>query len=427
MSRRRPSPPLPRSSFEYALLHAWLSVGEVPPAIDRWLPRYIREHVKVQTERRVLGARAATFMDGLCAWGTLASFSAFCRRRPPLEAVASFSAAITRPRDLLQTWKQADESFVARIQALMAGADPDGVKAALQQGDLNARCIAAGVPPWQAPYLARRAEISGEEWLNAFLVQQAVHPPLWLRLNQATEMAAVVAELQAQGFEVTESEGALRVVGLLPLEHTEAWKRGAIEIQDRGSQRVGEAVPLSGRTVWDACAGYGGKTLQLSSRLRGKGVVYASDIEEERLTALKERARRAGVPNIRTSTWDGTQLPTFPLEVQRHGGFHAILVDAPCSGSGTWRRRPDGRLRQSIGLAKLVETQSRILKGAAAALRPGGALVYATCSVWVEENETVVKGFLAEHPDFSLGETRLVGGPGEDADSLFYAVLSRAV
>jgi 16S rRNA (cytosine967-C5)-methyltransferase len=376
------------------------------------------------------------FVDDAVAWGTLAAFSPFrVRGRPVGDASLKFAAAVHRPRELLQLWRRADAGFAANVRALAAGGDPTGDRAALAAlaagaAEADVRILAGlvrdGVPPWHAAALARRAERSGEDWLARWLARQASRPPLWLRVAVPRHTGAVRDTLVADGLRVVGQDGAaLAVEGATPVFRTRAWREGGVEVQDLASQRVGEQVPVAvGRFVWDACAGTGGKTMQLWSRLGGRGAVHASDVSPARLAELRKRLQRVDGRNVRVQGWDGLGAPVLAAEVQARRGFDAVLVDAPCSGSGTWRRRPDARLRAvPTALARWAAQQGALLHHAAGAVRPGGALVYATCSVFAEEDEDVVAAFLAAHPGWSLESEQLHGAPDLDADTLYAAVL----
>ena len=156
-----------------------------------------------------------------------------------------------------------------------------------------------------------------------------------------------------------------------------------------------------GARVVDFCAGAGGKTLAIAAQMNNKGRIVACDVSEGRLKRGAERFRRAGVHNAETRLL-ASETDKW---VKRHkGGFDRVLVDAPCTGTGTWRRNPDARWRGSEenGLENLLALQARILASAARLVKPGGRLVYATCSMLSEENEERVAGFLAAHPDFSV-------------------------
>ncbi|RMG63167.1 MAG: RsmB/NOP family class I SAM-dependent RNA methyltransferase [Calditrichaeota bacterium] len=289
-----------------------------------------------------------------------------------------------------------------------------------------------GLPLWYTACVEERAVRSGWETprLQLFLERQSFRPPLWLRLNAPEQGEQVLAELAASGF-VAEADGlALKVRGQRGIFELQCYRKGWVEIQDWASQQLGRLVwARPGQMVWDCCAGGGGKTLQIATDPQGlnrRGAVYASDIREYKLKELLQRARRAQLPNIRVLPWDGNTLPAFGKEVEKRRGFHWVLVDAPCSATGTWRRNPDAKYRfHPSGLEEWVALQARLLSRAADAVRPGGRLVYATCSWLVQENEQVVQQFLADHPQFHLLEMQLFGNPDRDADTTFGAVLEK--
>ena len=261
-------------------------------------------------------------------------------------------------------------------------------------------------------------------------------PPLWLRTSHSTVDKAISRladeDLTAEAFPAL--LGAMRLVPTRGnLYESATFKAGLVEIQDLGSQAIGAACsPAPGQRWWDACAGAGGKSLQLASMMNEKGLVLATDIREYKLTDLRKRARRAHLSNIQAKPWDGKEIPGKP------GSFHGVLVDAPCTCTGTWRRNPDARWtmkREEIAAA--VATQSEILEAVIPALRQMGVLVYATCSLCDAENEGVVQGFLDRHPEFSLDPMvhPLHGGMTEgmfrvtptsfDCDAMFVARMRR--
>jgi 16S rRNA (cytosine967-C5)-methyltransferase len=263
--------------------------------------------------------------------------------------------------------------------------------------------------------------------LSSFLKAQTTRPPLWVRVNHPDKTDHVVHTLCQEGYVVQNVEGALSVSGERGIFLSDVYKQGLIEIQDFASQKAGASVQARpGDVVWDACAGGGGKTLQIASRLQNKGAVYASDVREFKLEEVKKRARRAGFFNVRCEPWDGVALPSFPREVEKRGGFDWVLVDAPCSSSGTWRRNPDAKYRiGESSVAEISALQKSILSNAARAVGAKGNLVYSTCSWLVDENEDVVRAFLSENPSFHLLEMRLLGSPCANSDTLFSAVLAR--
>jgi 16S rRNA (cytosine967-C5)-methyltransferase len=186
--------------------------------------------------------------------------------------------------------------------------------------------------------------------------------------------------------------------GLFALE---AFKHGWFEVQDEGSQLVADLVDAkAGERVVDFCAGAGGKTLAIAANMGGKGRILAFDVNEHRMKDLQKRLKRANVQNTESRLIEGLNDPYL----RRHK--HAIdwvLVDAPCTGSGTWRRNPDMKWRTALqDLQEMVGLQASILEAAAKLVKSGGKLVYATCSILPEENTQQVQKFLSNNPDFSL-------------------------
>ena len=240
---------------------------------------------------------------------------------------------------------------------------------------------------------------------DAEMAASLVPPPLDLRVNPLkSSRDAVLRQLRAQGLRAEPTPLAplgLRLPGRLALGLLPGLKTGEIEIQDEGSQLVAHLVDARpGARVVDFCAGAGGKTLALAAQMQNRGHLVACDLNEARLKRCAERLRRAGLHN------GETRLLTSETDrwIKRHkGSFDRVLVDAPCTGTGTWRRNPDARGRApDLGLDGLVALQARILASAARLVRPGGRLVYATCSLIEAENEGQVAAFLAANPAFRV-------------------------
>lgn len=184
-----------------------------------------------------------------------------------------------------------------------------------------------------------------------------------------------------------------------PWATEQSFLKGWFEVQDEGSQLAAMLSDVQpGMQVADVCAGGGGKTLALAALMQGKGQIYAYDVDGRRLAPLKQRADRAGAHNIQIRA----PMRTRDALEDLRGRMDAVLVDAPCTGSGTWRRNPDAkwRLRPSA-LAKRLEEQREALAMAAPLVKPGGRLVYVTCSVLPEENEDQVAAFVQSYPDFA--------------------------
>lgn len=234
-------------------------------------------------------------------------------------------------------------------------------------------------------------------------IAQAMNQPATLDLRVNTLKATreqTAQSLLDEGYETTNtpySPVGLRRNKRSPLNQTTAFKNGWIEVQDEGSQLLSMLVePHAGETVVDFCAGAGGKTLQLGSLMQNRGSLYAFDVSEKRLQQFKPRLKRAGLDNVRSVVIQNEN----DVHVKRlRGKVDRVLVDAPCSGTGTLRRNPDIKWRH-IDLKSITQTQLAILKSAATLLKSGGRLVYATCSILPEENEDIVASFLQENKNF---------------------------
>jgi 16S rRNA (cytosine967-C5)-methyltransferase len=192
----------------------------------------------------------------------------------------------------------------------------------------------------------------------------------------------------------------LEYVGAKDLFKTQAFHAGRFELQDISSQAVGlVCAPLPGSTWWDACAGEGGKTLHLSDLMGNKGLIWASDRAQWRLKSLRHRAARAGVFNYRAAVWNGgPRLPTKTL-------FDGVLVDAPCSGIGTWGRNPHARwTTRPEDVLELASVQMQLLANVCPALKPGGLLVYAVCTLARAETIQVAAEFDTLHKEFERAQ-----------------------
>ena len=188
-------------------------------------------------------------------------------------------------------------------------------------------------------------------------------------------------------------------------------------------------APQPGERVLDACAAPGGKTAVLAALMRGQGELVAMDLHQDRIVRLLENVERLQLANVRIVKADASRWPSTPDELQRAGeGFDRILLDVPCTNTGVIRRRPDARWRFSINrMTSLASVQRAILDRAAGLLKPGGCLVYSTCSLEPEENLGMVNAWLAGHPSFVLEEHRLLFPPETSTDGAFAARLRKAV
>ena len=375
---------------------------------------------------------------------------------------------------------QHDRAFIAegvfavlrRLRSLTAQAGTNAVRplaiaAAIRELGLSLRelepALSADEQVWAREFKTRKPTLTPAEladlpdWLwdalgaalpeerDALARSWLAPAPLDLRVNPLkTTREAAQSALAADGIASTPTPYAplgLRVAGKPALQHHVLFTSGAIEVQDEGSQLLGYLVaPRRSEMVVDFCAGAGGKTLLLGALMRSQGRLYAFDISPRRLANLKPRLARSGLSNV------------YPVRIEderdRHvkrlaGKIDRVLVDAPCTGFGTLRRNPDLKWRQpQTAVAELAAKQARLLAAAATLVKPGGRLVYATCSVLPDENEAIVEGFLAVHPEFALGnaaaelaraEIALDTGPmlrlyphRQGCDGFFAAVLERA-
>lgn len=262
--------------------------------------------------------------------------------------------------------------------------------------------IQAELPEWVVERLRLHHDDAAILALGRAMQQPA---PLDLRVNTLkANRDEVLQSLQAEGYDAKAtpwSPQGIRLKDKPALNKHALFLSGKFEVQDEGSQLLGLLLaPKRNDMVVDFCAGAGGKTLMLGALMNSQGRLYAWDISEKRLTNLKPRLARSGLSNVQP------QLIAHENDskVKRLAGkIDRVLVDAPCSGLGTLRRNPDLKFRQSEqSVAELNAKQAAILASAARLLKSGGRLVYATCSVLHEENQTVVEGFLAAHPDFRL-------------------------
>jgi 16S rRNA (cytosine967-C5)-methyltransferase len=262
--------------------------------------------------------------------------------------------------------------------------------------------VAGDYPEWLEPYFARAfGEARAEE--GAALAARA---PLDLRANTlkgGREAAqAALSDLKPQptrwspwGLRIHLSADAKS-----PAIHAEpAFIKGMIEVQDEGSQLAALFTGgQAGEQVVDLCAGAGGKTLALAAMMANKGQIYATDDDKRRLAPIHDRLKRAGARNVqvRTPKSVGGELDDLA------GRIDLVLIDAPCTGTGAWRRNPDAKWRMRPGaLEQRVKEQAEVLDRAVPLLKPGGRIAYVTCSVLDEENGAQVRGFLARHADFS--------------------------
>ncbi len=348
---------------------------------DAVAARFFREH-------RQLGPRErATLSDTL--YNVL-------RRKPLFEHFAA-SGHGSKPR---------------RMAILGFGASREFLDAALspQEHQWLDRCNAIAIdgllelhrhnlPDWLAQPL--KLQLGADFWsLAASLMEPGT---LDLRVNilnaKRQDVRRELTNAGVSSAETPYSPWGLRVVGKPSLARQDAFIRGAIEVQDEGSQLLALLLDAKrGEMVADFCAGAGGKTLAVGATMRNTGRLYAFDTSAHRLDALRPRVARSGLSNVHPAAIAHERDDRIK---RLAGKMDRVLVDAPCSGSGTLRRHPDLKWRQSqASVDSVAATQAAVLQGAARLVKPGGRLVYATCSLLAQENEHVAQAFTAAHPAF---------------------------
>jgi 16S rRNA (cytosine967-C5)-methyltransferase len=314
---------------------------------------------------------------------------------------------------------------------------------ALKAADIEslAPAMRLSLPDWLFDRLV--AESSEQEAI-AFGRAMLKQAPLDLRVNtMLANREQVIEQLIASGIDAKPTKFSpvgIRVAGKPAINRSDLFTSGAIEVQDEGSQLLAYLVaPKRREMVIDFCAGAGGKTLHMGMMMQSQGRLYAFDVSETRLNNLAPRLKRSGLSNVHPqliSTENDIRVKRLTGKIDR------VLIDAPCSGLGTLRRNPDLKWRQSAtSIDELAVKQKAIVNAAAMLLRPGGRLVYATCSVLAQENRAVVEEFLATHPDYSkidcreaLDDSHIALDCGEylelrpqthDTDAFFAAVLQK--
>jgi 16S rRNA (cytosine967-C5)-methyltransferase len=328
--------------------------------------KVLREHLKAERDIMPSDARAVS----------LSVFNYF-RWRGWLDLDAPLNLQIRKARELATNF----------------AADPHSFS--------DASLVERVAPNW----IAEEMEIK-PAWARAIQAE----PKLWLRAKPG-QGRALCEKLGAAKLEKTLLPDAILYKGEEDLFKRPEFHAGEFEIQDIASQAVGWlCAPQPGETWWDACAGEGGKTLHLSALMQNKGLIWASDRAEWRLKNLKRRAARAQVFNFRAAPWDGSaRLPTKTK-------FDGVLVDAPCSGVGTWQRNPHARWTTTLtDVRELAAIQRQLLAHAASSVKPGGKLIFAVCTLTRSETTEVVADFNAK---FAADFEPLVLPPISETQSL---------
>ncbi|MEP7070561.1 MAG: RsmB/NOP family class I SAM-dependent RNA methyltransferase [Usitatibacter sp.] len=408
-----------------AIIHALAIVLPATAPADRLLSDFFRDNKSLGHRDRALIADTVY---------------AALRRRRLLEHVTPRAT----PREIaLATLVKLQGVGLSQIESALKGEEKNWL-AALKAQDIDALPfeVRADLPDWVIAKLRKTMDDAALLALARGLQSAA---PLDLRVNSMKAPREAVLERLAydeiEANPTRHSPLGVRLREKPVLNKHPMFLDGAVEVQDEGSQLLGMLMePRRGEMVVDFCAGAGGKTLQMGAAMSSSGRLYAFDVSDKRLANLTPRLKRSGLSNVFPQRISGENDP----KVKRlRGKIDRVLVDAPCTGLGTLRRNPDLKQRQSLeGLDELNVKQRSILAAAAALVKPGGRLVYGTCSLLTEENEDIVVDFLKANEDFALvpaaevlkrqGVT--VTGSGDylrlyphvhDTDGFFAAVMER--
>ncbi|WP_114662985.1 RsmB/NOP family class I SAM-dependent RNA methyltransferase [Polynucleobacter necessarius] len=366
---------------------------------DRVVSRYFRSEPQLGNRDRALIAESAFAI--LRRKNEFSQFAASgvgsqARRLPLLGLLSALSEgglgsgnrAESAIADLAHVLKPGEYEWLQRVSTV----DPAALNALVRNN----------LPEWLWDAFGK---YPGEE-AREDLAKSLMHPALLdLRANtMKTNRDELLAQMNAlggryQAVPTPYAPDGVRIMGKPALQNTAAFKSGLFEVQDEGSQLLAYLLaPKHGEMVVDFCAGAGGKTLAIGALMRSTGRLYAFDTSERRLANLKPRQARSGLSNVHPVWIDSEN----DAKIKRLAGkIDRVLVDAPCSGMGTLRRNPDLKWRQTPeGVSELNQKQMSILSSAVRLLKPGGRLVYATCSLLPEENQAIAEKFLETHPEF---------------------------
>ena len=374
----------------HAKIHALIELVTAVEAGDRPADDLTRAYF---ASRRYAGSKdRAEVIERLYALG---------RRRGELAERLSASGGSVTPRTLVVALLRhlgtpaevIEQAYCGAVHAPAPLSELERRALSVDPAQSVSRAARLGVPSWFLDELCA----NGVEEVDALCQALQNEAPMDLRVNvAATTRKAFIERLRALDVaaELTPwSPWGVRLRSRRPLP-PELTRAGLFEPQDEASQLVALAVDVQpGHRVLDLCAGAGGKTLAMAAVLGGQGQVVATDVSAGRLEHLVPRLRAAGASNVTLRAIEGIGDPWL---VGQRGTFDRVLVDAPCSGTGTWRRHPDARWRlRSEDIADQVHTQFELLSAAVSLARPGGHVIYATCSVLPRENEHVVAAVLA--------------------------------
>lgn len=402
-SKPRGERPLREDLVTQAALEAWGAIDHEGRLADRALDFTLRHKKNLySSERRAVAERVYALL----------------RRRRTVDwllahALPSFEALPTTHKDMLRFGGSrvlhGDNAAMVAKHLGLSGAEanalfelPNAARALEKLPDEERFPIAASLPD----FLAERFKAEFGKDADAAAEAMNERAPLNARVNTLKgTREELMQRLVDEGVNVRAcklSDLGVELDTRINAFSLKTFQDGFFELQDEGSQLLGMLVDPPPTKVVDACAGAGGKTLQLAGDMKNRGELFALDIDEHRVEELRRRARRAGVHNARTRVIASDDTAREQI-TDLVGKADRVLVDAPCSGTGTFRRKPDARYRlEEADLAMHVDRQKALLERFCVMVKPGGRLIYGTCSVLRAENEDVIEEFLSRHPEFSV-------------------------
>ncbi len=309
------------------------------------------------------------------------------------------SAAVNESVELAKIMKRGQASGLVNAVLRKVSKNKQALPALPDRDEVTALSLRYSHPKW---LVRRLLALLGREEAEAFLAADNAPAPITVQVNPLrTTAQALLERLEAEGVSARMHPwvpDCLELTGTGDLTALPAFREGDFLVQDPAARLVSAVADIqSGERVLDVCAAPGGKSFSAAFAMKGQGRIVACDLHQNKLQRITEGARRLGLTCIEIQAADGrVNRPEW------RDAFDTVLVDAPCSGLGIIRKKPDTRYKRANDLFSLPVIQTEILDNAASYVRPGGVLVYSTCTILPEENEQVTDAFLAQHPDFSM-------------------------
>lgn len=307
-------------------------------------------------------------------------------------------AAVNESVELAKRFKRGQAAGLVNAVLRKLSQNKDNLPAIPDRDEIRYLSIRYSHPRW---LVKRLLMLLGREETETFLAANNSVAPLTVQVNPLkTTAEALCGELTEAGVTVRAHAwvpGCLELSGTGDLTALPAFREGRLLVQDPAASLVAQAAGIApGQRVLDVCAAPGGKSFSAAFAMGGQGSVTACDLHENKLVRIRQGAERLGIRCITTAAADGRNF-----RPEWEGAFDTVLVDAPCSGLGIIRKKPDVRYKKADDLFALPVIQSAILENAARYVKPGGVLLYSTCTILPEENQQITDAFLAEHPDFA--------------------------